>query len=102
MCPRRLEDSPADKKINNLGAFCTFIRILKELDLQTNCIFEAVADEDTIIFSKYAPGGNDKSTDFIFEEGGYLNLSSKLERHLSDGFSTCYQNTVLATVWSRY
>ena len=102
MCPRRLEDSPADKKISKLGVLYTFIRIWKELDMQANCIFEAVADEDTIISSKYAPGGNDESTDFIVEEGGYLNLSSKWERHLSDGFSTCYQNTVLASVWSRY
>jgi len=102
MCPCRLEDSPADKKISNLGAFCTFIRILKELDLQTNCIFEAVADEDTVIFSKYVPGGSGESSDIIVKEGGYRRLKSKWAIHLSDEFSTNYQNTVLATVWSRY
>jgi len=74
----------------------------KELDQAVNCIFEAVADEDTVIFSKYNDDKSGESSDLIVKEGGYRRLKSKWELHLSDEFSTNYQNAVLATVWSRY
>jgi len=69
---------------------------------EKNCIFNAIADEDTVIFSKYENSQSKNSDDFRISEGGYFNLKFKSGRHLCDEFLTNYYNTVLATVWSRY
>ncbi|OFW62372.1 MAG: hypothetical protein A2Z35_01350 [Actinobacteria bacterium RBG_19FT_COMBO_36_27] len=74
----------------------------EEQGMEKNCIFNAIADEETVIFSKYAQDESNDSNDFIIKEGGYLNLKFKWARHLTEEFLTSYQNTVLATVWSRY
>ena len=87
---------------NEARGYAVSCKDWKELDQVANCIFETIADEDTVIFSKYVPGGSGESSDIIVKEGGYRRLKSKWALHLSDEFSTNYQNTVLATVWSRY
>lgn len=74
----------------------------EELSSKTNCVFEAITDEDTVIFSRYVPDGNGKSVDFAVEEGGYLRLNSEWGLHLTYEFSTFNNDPVLATVWSRY
>jgi len=50
-------------------------RIWKKLDPEANCIFETIADEDTVIFSRYA---NDKSGESSKDD--YYNLYSEIKR----------------------
>ena len=74
----------------------------EELSSTANCIFEAITDEETVIFSRYVSGESGKSADFTVEEGGYWRLNSKWTLHLTDEFSTFNNNSILATAWSRY
>ena len=74
----------------------------QELSSKTNCVFEAITDEDTVIFSRYVPDNSGKYTEHTVEEGGYWRLDSKWGLHLTYEFSTFNNNPILATVWSRY
>jgi len=68
----------------------------KEVASETNMIAEAIADESTVMFSRYASSGT-------VEEGGYWRLGGTgWGLHLSYGFSYFQSSPVVATAWNGY
>ena len=84
------------------NAYAISCKNWSNIDSRTHGAVEALANEDTAIFTKYILDKNNESQNFTVEESGYWRFSTRWALHLSYGFSSFYSRPVLATVWNRY